>query len=78
MGELVLRPTFSEVSWSLASDPSDPTLGVEVHGHLDASAAAIAAWSAPPRPPTDDLSLRIEGSGTCCGLANPHPNLTLT
>ena len=30
VGELVLRPTFGEASWSLASDPSDPTPGAEV------------------------------------------------
>eukprot|EP00964_Phaeocystis_antarctica_P079817 scaffold49769_cov54-Phaeocystis_antarctica.AAC.6 len=93
VGELVLRPTFGEASWSLASDPSDPsgpTSGIEVRGaarpggvrgQLDASAAAIAAWSAPPRTPPDALSLRIEGSGAYRGFANPNdapaPTLTL-
>ena len=40
-----------------------PLTPTQVRGQLEASAAAIAAWNAPPRTPTDPLSLRIEGSG---------------
>ena len=54
VGELVLRPTFGEASWSLASDPSDATPGIEVRG-----AARPGGVRALPLPPNPTLTLTL-------------------
>ena len=77
MGELVLRPTFGEASWSLASDPSDPTSGMEVR--RAARPGPDPTLTPNPNPvPTLTLSLTLSLILTLTRTPAPTPTLTLT